>query len=424
MHLIRPEVLASRQQSALGSVDLTTAHLGWPLTLITAVFLLALGLFLALGTHTRSQQVTGQLVPEQGLISVLAPSAGTLVQVLVREGDSVTEGQPLLGISRERELPGEAHSAMGAAVSDSLKQQRQQLHSQLEGIERSDASQERSVAAQLQLLQQRRQLIDQQAELKRSHVQGVEQLRDRILRMPVGALTALQIQQHEAAVLDARAALNQVALQRVEIEREIEQVQSDLRAAKAASADRRRTIELALAELRQASARNDADRGEVIRAPRTGVVSGIYANAGQSLASGRRLLTLTPADSVLLAELWLASDGVAAVSPGMPVAMRYRAYPYRQYGLQRGRVRAISGSAHSAEEIYLSSGLRFEQAMFRVLVEPDLQWVPDAGRQRALRSGMYVDADLLLETRPLYRLAFGTGLSSTGTEVSTTGGAH
>jgi hypothetical protein len=104
--------------------------------------------------------------------------------------------------------------------------------------------------------------------------------------------------------------------------------------------------------------------------------------------------------STLQAQLWVTDRAIAAIRPGTPVVLRYRAFPYQRYGVQHGRVVAIAAKAISPEEIQRRSGLRLEAPAWPVRVE--------LGRQRigtrALQAGMRVDAELQLEQRRLYEL--------------------
>lgn len=416
--LLRPEVMVHRQQSAYDGVDLTGVRLGWPLLALAIAGALVLALFLAFGTHTRRLPASGQLVPAEGLISVVAPLSGTLVAVLVREGEVVRAGQPLLAVSREREAAAAGGRVLGESIAASLVEQRAQLQAELAALDEEGAAARRDAAAQRALLSHRRALSEEQATLARTQLESAERLHRSIRTLPSGTLTALQSQQYEADALRARAGVNQARLQALEIEREEATLRSSERSAQRDRDQRRRGILRQLAELEVAGTRNEVDRGELIVAPRAGVVSAVYVAAGQALQAGHRLLTLTPPDAALVAELWLPSEGLAAVTPGQRVALRYRAFPHRQYGLQWGHVRSVSGSPHSADEVYASSGMRVAESMFRVLVEPARDFVSSEGRRQPLRSGMYVDADLLLERRPLYRMVFAAGEPANAREGS------
>ncbi|ALN64785.1 ABC antibiotic efflux pump, membrane fusion protein, HlyD subfamily [Lysobacter antibioticus] len=102
--------------------------------------------------------------------------------------------------------------------------------------------------------------------------------------------------------------------------------------------------------------------------------------------------------SSMQAQLWVPDRAIAAIRPGTPAVLRYRAFPYQRYGLQHGRVVAIAAAASSPDQIHRRSGLRLDAPVWSVQVELDRQRI---GTQ-ALRAGMRVDAELQLEQRRLY----------------------
>ncbi|WP_394395620.1 biotin/lipoyl-binding protein [Roseateles sp. LKC17W] len=100
--LFRQEVLEARQAQWLGSI-----RIGRPLSfsVVTGASLAmaaALIAFACWGEVTRKATVHGVLLPVGGLLNVAAPQAGTIAEVLVREGEEVQAGQPLLRIKAER----------------------------------------------------------------------------------------------------------------------------------------------------------------------------------------------------------------------------------------------------------------------------------------------------------------------------------
>ncbi len=152
---------------------------------------------------------------------------------------------------------------------------------------------------------------------------------------------------------------------------------------------------------------DEQHRARVLRAAADGVVASVAVAAGQSVPVGQRLLNLVPHDAYLHAEFWLSSDAVAQLAPGMRVTMRYRSFPFRQFGHQYGRVLSIADTALAPEEVAAMSGARPSGAAFRVLVQLDRQSVASTGAELPLRSGMQVEAEFMLERRRLYQLAIG-----------------
>ncbi len=113
--LFRRDAVTARSAQHLGGIVLIR-----PLT-FTVVATAAAGLalaalaFLFLGQYTQKVTLRGQLVPDRGLIAVQSPQPGVVVDVRVKEGQSVRQGDVLFVISGERMSA--ANGATQAAIT-------------------------------------------------------------------------------------------------------------------------------------------------------------------------------------------------------------------------------------------------------------------------------------------------------------------
>ena len=73
-------------------------------------------------------------------------------------------------------------------------------------------------------------------------------------------------------------------------------------------------------------------------------------SVGSILQSGDRLITLVPDDAVLEIETNIVGRTSGFVHVGDPVAIKFDTFPYSQYGLAHGTVRAVSPDSFSARE--------------------------------------------------------------------------
>jgi multidrug efflux pump subunit AcrA (membrane-fusion protein) len=156
----------------------------------------------------------------------------------------------------------------------------------------------------------------------------------------------------------------------------------------------------------------EAPKTILVRAPQAGVVSGVTTQSGQTVATGQVLANLSPAGSPLEAELYVSSRAAGFAQPGMPVQIRYQAYPFQKFGQFRGTVSEVSRSP-LADAPAAEGARRSSEALYRIRVTLARQDVPLAGAARPLMAGMALDASLLLETRKLYEWLleplYGTG---------------
>jgi membrane fusion protein len=99
MTLFRPAVIEAQRRRVFGDV---TLHQPARLAAFTIVGVISVSIgtaFLALGQFARKETVAGWVTPEAGLSAVYAPRGGVADSVLVRQGDVVVAGQPLLRLT-------------------------------------------------------------------------------------------------------------------------------------------------------------------------------------------------------------------------------------------------------------------------------------------------------------------------------------
>ena len=148
--LFRDEVLQARQAQWLGSI-----RIGRPLSfsIVTGASLAmaaALIAFACWGEVTRKVTVHGVLLPVGGLINISSPQAGLIAELLVKEGDEVAVGQPLLRLKSERLTVGGDAALLNAQA---LTARRASLDTERRLTEQSLRQRLDSIAQRLQSLQ-------------------------------------------------------------------------------------------------------------------------------------------------------------------------------------------------------------------------------------------------------------------------------
>ncbi|TXH66082.1 MAG: HlyD family efflux transporter periplasmic adaptor subunit [Lysobacteraceae bacterium] len=414
-NLFRPEVQQARETAWLGATRLPSPRIAWPMTLLSLALLLCVAAFLTFGQYVRKVRVQGLLVPSQGLLAGVAPSDGMVTRVRVEEGDLVDARQPLIEIVSSIESPRWSSGDAGAAVAGQIERQRALIEADMDMLESIRARDARALDERISALrgeldaaQRTLQLRERQARLAQTLLARVRPLQhERIV-------SDVQIAQYEADATEAGAAAEQARQTRSQAGRRLAEAEADLAALRTNTQLRSHDLQRRLAGLSRDAARNAAEGGALVRAPKRGVVSGLAVDAGQSVARGQRLFSLIPEGAALRAELWAPSDAIGELSPGTRVALRYRAFPFRRYGVQSGRVLSVSRSALSPEEIRRRNGMKIDAPAYRVLVVLDPQIDRGSGRALPLRASMHLDADLLLERRRLYEYMLFPSTSRSG----------
>ncbi len=100
--LFRQQAIDAQREKLLGEVSLARTVPMWGYTLLAVAFALGLVAFSIWGEYARRERVDGFLALDSGAARLLAPQAGTITEILAKEGEEVAVGQPLIRLSFER----------------------------------------------------------------------------------------------------------------------------------------------------------------------------------------------------------------------------------------------------------------------------------------------------------------------------------
>jgi membrane fusion protein len=405
--LFRHEVLENRQRDWLGSIQLTRPLSLRLLTGLAVLIAASVITYLVLGEYTRKARVTGFLAPDKGVIRLVAPRAATVLESHVAEGRSVRQGEVLYVLSVEQNtLAGDTD-----AVVQSLSARERSL--QGASLEQLELERERLATTDRQIESMRHELAQMDAEAQLQHQRlGLAQQAEKRLESlrDQNFISTAQVQTKTEEVLGLKAQIQAIQRQRAAHLREIEQLQARRREIPLQVRAQRGEIDRSMAELSQQAAENEARRRIVVRAPQDGIVTGVLAQAGQSVTPATALASLLPSNARLQAHLYAPSSAVGFLRPDQPVLLRYQAFPHQKFGLQSGQVVQVSRSPLQASELaalaQAPGGSGGGEALYRITVALDRQSVAAYGQAQALVPGMQLEADVLLDRRRLIEWIF------------------
>jgi protease secretion system membrane fusion protein len=307
-------------------------------------------------------------------------SGGIVREVLVREGEQVREGQPLLRLdagvaranyeaSRQRYLglravqtrllaeqggraaiqwPPELQEA--AAKDPLIRQQmdnqqqlmasrRAALAAEVQGMQEGIRGQEGLIQSYQQMLEGRqgqRALLQDELKNTRELVREGYTPRNRQLeleRMVAESTTAqAELQGNMVRARQGISELRQRVVQRQqEYRKDVEQQLADASREVIAEAEKFRAVESELARTE-------------IRAPATGQVVGLaMQTVGGVVQAGQRLMDIVPGNEPLLLEARVPPQFIDRVRPGLPVDIRFSAFAHSPQLVVQGQVSSISG---------------------------------------------------------------------------------
>jgi membrane fusion protein len=400
--LFRPEALEANRNTGMGEVHIATPISFTAFMVFAVVAAMALAAFAIAGTYTRKARVMGQLVPNSGLVKIIAPQAATVAKRHIGEGELVRKGQTLFTLSIDRSSI--IHGNTQAAIGEQLKHRRSSLTVELEK-QKLISSQEESAL--------RKKLADMELELKqvggeidnqKNRLQLAEQTVKRYHDLAASNFVSeVQAQQKVEELLDQRARLQTLERNRASLERESSSTGSELSIAPLRARQQLENLERGIMAMDQDLTENEARREITVIASQDGYASNIQADLGQSVSAGAPLLAIVPADAVLEAHLYAPSRSIGFIQPDSPVLMRYQAFPYQKFGQHTGVISTISRTTLAPQD-YALPGLNSlaNEPLYRITVKLSKQHVLAYGQQQKLQPGMMVEADVLLDRRRIY----------------------
>ncbi|GGC92657.1 HlyD family secretion protein [Chelatococcus reniformis] len=408
--LFRAEVIDTRRERLLGAPRIVA-----PLALraaapFAAAAVAAIAGLLVLGSYSRRTTVNGVMTPVDGIAKINAPAAGRIVQLAASEGQVVTRGQLLYTLDID------ALSNLGGtqvAVVEELRRQRQEHEAERLRKAALDRAQKQELVQREHDTAREIGQIDQQIAVSGEYVKALKEGFARYQEYARRQIVVqMQVDIKEQAYMAERQQLERLRRERLQLATKLSELRSQIATSDTRSASAQSELTRQIAQTDQAIAEGESKRALWITAPRDGIVTGIVARAGETVAAGAPMATILPGTSRLLAELGAPSSAIGFIEPGQKVLLRYEAFPYQKFGQYGGRVKAISRIALRPEEL---ADLRQpgpsaapgpapgNQNLYRITVEPERAEVNAYGAAQKVTAGMRVQATVFLDKRPLYQ---------------------
>ncbi len=400
--LFRDQAVRHKLTKSSGTV-LNYSRWTRPVAAASAALSIGLLILIVFGHYTRAVAISGYLVPEGGILRVFAPQPGVIVEKRVKSGDHVAKGQVLFVLSSDRE--GREQAPVYALASATLRDRRATMADTIEKTRSIQAAELVRLKERRQEAIERRALLDQkitiltdEINLRATILERKKSLADRKL----GTLD--QSEQVELGLLDQKAQLSGLQLDRASLTQELSTLDSDLVVKPLQQRNELSALQRDLSSLDQQLAESETRGENAIVAPSGGVLTVDLATIGQSVTPSQPLAVIQPEGAALQVHLFAPSRAVGFVKPDDHVNLRYQAFPYQKFGQQDGRVRSIARTALSATELASLNLPQQDQSepLYRIVVEPRHQAIEVYGRQTPLQAGMSVDAYVLQETRAIY----------------------
>ena len=303
----------------------------------------------------------GELQPLGADRPIKAPFAGVVKEILVKEGQRVSAGQPLIRLDAE--------------VS---KKRAETLEKQLKLENTRFVEESRSTEAREQSLRERMDGLIRSLSTEKQIYHDI---------LPLGKLGGIQRMQ----LLQQKNRVEQLQSEIAQARANLQEVQAQLQKMKQESLRELADLERQLVEVK------DTQDKEVMRAPLDGVVFGLVPSSpGYAAGVGETLVKVVPG-GVLEAKVFVTNRDVGFLKKGMVAQVRVDAFPYTQFG-------AIPGSLKSVGTLPVAADEKNPLPRFPAYIRLDRDYVTRDNDRFPVSAGQSVQANLVLRDKRVISL--------------------
>lgn len=382
----------------------------------------------------------GKLVPQSFLQIVQPAEQGIVKDILVREGESVKQGQVLMRMDATLSeaqcatLSADFHrlrltlrridAELGNSLLKPEKDDPADLYSQiLAQFNANRSAYESSIAEQHSALEKAEQEMAAAREIKVKLEQVLPHYREQNR-----AYEQLSKEGYVAR-LDATDKKREL----IEREQDLKSQEYVIKSAQAVIGQTRKRLTQITADYRrQLQAERVVTAGEFekirnelaqqqhrkglleLKAPQDGVIKDLATHtAGTVATQATILMTLVPLHEPLKAEVWVSNEDIGFVRPGQPVKLKVSSYRFQKYGMINGVVEQVSADASdgsngtsSTPQAATMHGSDGSRLFYRTIIRLEEQQLVTDGTVMNLSPGMQVAAEIKLGTRSVLEYLF------------------
>ena len=354
--------------------------------------------FLFVGQYARKEVAVGYLTPSSGTARVFAPQPGIISAVFARQGQQVSEGQPLLAVTTSQIA--NSNQDVNTTILDTLKQQAESLRHQIAEEVGRNASEHDRLTAQKQEFESELANYAAQQDIVRARIRLLEQSVAAGAELRRTGLVSEVDQRHrQETLLGQQQALVSMDQEIMALKGRLIDTRFNLQQLPITLAEKIRGLRDELAAGEQRMAEINGRRSYIVRAPISGRISILQSSVGQQVDPQRLQLQIVPNDSPLEARLFIPTTAIGLVEVGQNVRLLYDAFPYQRFGTYHGRIISVSRTVLMDSDIV--APLKLNQPVYTATVSLDRTDVDAHGRKVPLQPDMSLRADIILEKRSL-----------------------
>lgn len=399
--LFRKQALEHQKNRLHGEVIVMPAHSYIRICLFLLIWLLALITWLATSSYTRQETVQGWLEPSSGIIKIFAETSnGKIRQVLVREGEFVSEGQPLLIVNGDRIMSN--GSSLEATLLHQFQYQTSIINEQVKRSKVIQQMQQQDIEQQIFAAKLDLQQLDAQIETleKRKSLlaKRVNNFRDMTDSGHISTTDLDNLLEQQLALQNDYQALQR---ERVNLHERVQHLHTQSLLKPQEYQNQLANYNRQLSDIERDSLQLEGRRAYTLRASRAGVITNLQAQLGQKTDITLPLLSIVPTNSDIEAKILVPVSAAGFIQTGQHIDIRYHAFPFEKFGLYKGQITSISDSIIMPNEVH-SSPIKVNQPAYLIKASLMQSHVDAYGKPVKLKAGMTLSADVRLSERSLF----------------------
>lgn len=404
--LFRRECIENNKITIVGQIMLITPC---SIKLINALFLIifiAVIFLLIFFDYGRKIHVNGALLPVDGIVTILSSEPSIVDQILVKENQTIKMGQPLFVLRNLK------YSSTYDAVQKFLSNKKNTLSFQHKIFLEQNNVKKISIQQTKKNLEEEKIILQSQIAVQTERVKIADEISQKYKKLfNSDSVSVIEYNNRQSELLDQKSILFDLKQKLESTNRKIYDL--DIELLQIPLQEKRETskFEQEISSIEKELIENEGLKLMTIVAPKDAVISTIMVSKGQSISDNVIIATLLPENPKLEANLFIPSSAIGFIKVGLPVSIRYDAFPYQKFGQQKGIIDEISGNTLYLNEL-TSLGIYSQQfnnekdAYYRVKVKLSNQNILAYGKNYPLKVGMSLESNIMLEKRKIYEWIF------------------
>ncbi|MFN6513725.1 MAG: HlyD family efflux transporter periplasmic adaptor subunit [Nostoc sp. CreGUA01] len=358
----------------------------------------------------------GRVEPQGRTLRLDAPVSGKVLAIKVKEGETVKAGQVLLELESDltrTELQQTQSKLEGQQNRvNQLQLLKNQLTMSLRTQQLQNQAQESEQLAQLDQIQQRLNSSQQVYVLEKSRLKLAKNERQRYRYLwQKGAISKSKLEEIEGAMFERQGLLEQA-------QSDIQQATTEITKQKSTNKRISRTGELALLDSQKQIKELESQvadvlseinqtkkqiqslefqvQQQILRAPTDGTIFQLSINnAGTVVQPGQMVTQIAPQGVPLIFRAEMPSQESGFLRVGMPVKLKFDAYPFQDYGVAEGKLRWISPDSKVVETA------QGKVENFELEIELPKTYIQTKNKRIFLTPGQTATAEVIVRERRL-----------------------